>query len=454
MPVLPKNLLKLLFESGDLITETTLDDLINATYNPTLIAGAGIFLSEVSTPAGTDITTSVTGASAGTVTSVSATNSAFINTTVINPTTTPSLQSVLSATGTPSASTFLRGDNTWATAGSGSVTSVGLSMPTAFTITNSPVTSAGTLTVTGAGTTLEYIDGTGALQTFPAIGGTYTNSALTLVDFPSSANPNIPAGSNFTAQTFTEMMNKMLYPTLNPTISQPSNSFNLTQSGFQEIGLITALNFTQTFNRGTINPVYFGGPSNTSGTSSVYNYTGTGVNNQPSTTSPNTQTVASYTVLSGTQTWTGSVTYLAGQMPLDSNGDDFNPPGALPAGTTSPAKTVSINGVYPVFATSSNPATVTKQSLQTMTSTIVIDFTASTATDPNILEIPAVWSTLTQVQVFNTTFNTWNNYGPGMANFLPYTPFNQMIQGVSVPYLRYTNSTGSSIPPQKCSASG
>ncbi|MGY8805827.1 MAG: hypothetical protein ACKVK6_16530, partial [bacterium] len=163
MPVLPKNLLKLLFESGDLITETTLDDLINATYNPTLIAGAGIFLSEVSTPAGTDITISVTGASAGTVTSVSATNSAFINTTVINPTTTPSLQSVLSATGTPSASTFLRGDNTWATAGSGSVTSVGLSMPTAFTITNSPVTSTGTLTVTGAGTTLEYIDGTGAL---------------------------------------------------------------------------------------------------------------------------------------------------------------------------------------------------------------------------------------------------------------------------------------------------
>jgi len=73
----------------------------------------------------------------------------------------------LSATGTPSATTFLRGDNTWAEAGT--VTSVGLSMPGAFTVTNSPVTGSGTLTVTGSGTTSQYVDGTGALQTFPTI---------------------------------------------------------------------------------------------------------------------------------------------------------------------------------------------------------------------------------------------------------------------------------------------
>lgn len=71
----------------------------------------------------------------------------------------------LSATGTPSGTTFLRGDNTWSTA----VTSVGLSMPAAFTVTNSPVTGSGTLTVTGSGTTSQYVDGTGALQTFPTI---------------------------------------------------------------------------------------------------------------------------------------------------------------------------------------------------------------------------------------------------------------------------------------------
>jgi hypothetical protein len=47
------------------------------------------------------------------------------------------------------------------------VTSVGLSMPSAFTVTNSPVTSTGTLTVTGAGNSLQLINGLGALQTIP-----------------------------------------------------------------------------------------------------------------------------------------------------------------------------------------------------------------------------------------------------------------------------------------------
>ena len=49
------------------------------------------------------------------------------------------------------------------------VESVGLSMPAAFTVSNSPVTSTGTLTVVGAGAASQYIDGTGALQTFPTI---------------------------------------------------------------------------------------------------------------------------------------------------------------------------------------------------------------------------------------------------------------------------------------------
>lgn len=48
--------------------------------------------------------------------------------------------------------------------GSGTVTSVGLSMPAAFTVSNSPVTSAGTLTVVGAGTPDQYIAGDGSLQ--------------------------------------------------------------------------------------------------------------------------------------------------------------------------------------------------------------------------------------------------------------------------------------------------
>jgi hypothetical protein len=55
--------------------------------------------------------------------------------------------------------------------GTGSVTSVALTMPTAFSVANSPVTTAGTLAVTGAGTTAQYIRGDGSLATFPALTG-------------------------------------------------------------------------------------------------------------------------------------------------------------------------------------------------------------------------------------------------------------------------------------------
>lgn len=55
--------------------------------------------------------------------------------------------------------------------GTGTVTSVGLTMPSAFNVANSPVTTSGTLAVTGAGTTDQYIRGDGTLANFPATGG-------------------------------------------------------------------------------------------------------------------------------------------------------------------------------------------------------------------------------------------------------------------------------------------
>ena len=59
----------------------------------------------------------------------------------------------------------------------GGVSSVGLTAPSAFTVTGSPITNSGTLAITGAGTTLQYMDGTGALRTTPT--GTVTSVAAT-----------------------------------------------------------------------------------------------------------------------------------------------------------------------------------------------------------------------------------------------------------------------------------
>ena len=83
---------------------------------------------------------------------------------------------VVNALGT--SAQYIRGDGTLATfpTGSGSVTSVGLSMPAAFTVTNSPIISSGVLTVTAAGTASQYIRGDGTLATLPTGGGSGGNS--------------------------------------------------------------------------------------------------------------------------------------------------------------------------------------------------------------------------------------------------------------------------------------
>jgi len=57
------------------------------------------------------------------------------------------------------------------------LTSVGLSMPAAFTVSNSPLTSNGTIGVVANGTGAQYIKGDGTLATFP----TTINQALTLI---------------------------------------------------------------------------------------------------------------------------------------------------------------------------------------------------------------------------------------------------------------------------------
>ena len=93
----------------------------------------------------------------------------------------------------------------------GTVTSVGLSMPSAFTVTSSPVTSSGTLTVTGAGLASQYIRGDGQLATLPSspsgggasisyyLNGSVNDSVATYKQL--SKNPIIGPGTNFSTST-------------------------------------------------------------------------------------------------------------------------------------------------------------------------------------------------------------------------------------------------------------
>ena len=93
---------------------------------------------------------------------------------------------------------------------SGGVTSVGLTMPPAFTVTNSPITSSGDIAVTGAGLVSQYVRGDGTLANFPTStgGGSsvnyYLNGSVSQGTFGGttyyqmSKTPILGAGTNFT----------------------------------------------------------------------------------------------------------------------------------------------------------------------------------------------------------------------------------------------------------------
>ena len=129
--------------------------------------------------------------------------------------------------------------NTFNGKGVGSVTSVGLTMPTAFTVTNSPITSSGAIAVAGAGLSSQYIRGDGQLATFPTStgGGSsvsyYLNGSVNQGTFGGntyyqmSKTPIIGAGTDFSISA-DGFIARFITDANDPSqLSVPSGNWNL-----------------------------------------------------------------------------------------------------------------------------------------------------------------------------------------------------------------------------------
>lgn len=268
----------------------------------------------------------------------------------------------------------------------------------------------------------------------PPAGETYTGTSAVTVG-------GIASGTSFADANIQTMFQALLEPELFPTLTNPSSTFNFIQAGLQEIGLIIpTLNFSATFSRGVINPAY-GTSGFRSGLPNMYNYTGTGVSSNASTSLSDAETVSGYTVLTGGQNWTGSVSYDAGEQPKSSLGNNYSTP--LPAGTTS-AITRTITGVYPFFATTSSIITLTKQALSLMNSAYAqVAMIAESGSDKQKIEFPVAWSAITGVQFYNTVSSAWEWIGGSQAVSLTkftVTSTTETIQGNIVNYNLWTHN--------------
>jgi hypothetical protein len=244
----------------------------------------------------------------------------------------------------------------------------------------------------------------------------------------------IDAGSTFSATSFTDFVDLLMYPELFPSLVAPSSTFTISPVGLREIGeVITTISVSAAFNRGTISPAY-GTSGYRSGLPNTYVYTGTGLSNQASTALTDSRSVTTYTVLSGAQSWTGAVAYDAGEQPLSSKGNNYNAP--LSAGTTG-AITRTITGVYPYFATTVAIATMTQQVLAAHGSTAVTAMVLESGGDKQSVEFPTAWGTIGHLEQWNTLSGSYDVID--LATFT-LTSITKTVQGLTVNYNKFAHN--------------
>lgn len=195
----------------------------------------------------------------------------------------------------------------------------------------------------------------------------------------------IDIGYQLTGKTANEILENLLVPTLNPTLTNPSiTSFSQNLSTTQEVGVSVTPTFTTNFSRGSINPQYSSASPFRSGTPTKYEYSGNGNLRTvvSSSTSDSSAATGATTLVEGANTWGVYVKYDAGVQPKNSSGGNFSTP--LASGSTSVSNT-TITGRFLRFfgPTASNPtnsAQVRALPSSTLQTSNVMTFTLNTGT--------------------------------------------------------------------------
>ena len=172
-------------------------------------------------------------------------------------------------------------------------------------------------------------------------GGTFDTAGVTTYEVG-----GIPAGTNLEGKTWQQIFTMMLYGgTAVPVLTPPSLTIVL-DNQYAQIGENITVSGVATFNRGSISPAY-----GTSGFRSGLPNSYVVNNGEPfATTTLSYRFTAVMNIREGDNQVSITVSYDAGEQPMDGSGNNYDAP--FPAGSIT--ATATIVGAYPILVRSSD----------------------------------------------------------------------------------------------------
>jgi hypothetical protein len=287
-------------------------------------------------------------------------------------------------------------------------------------------------------------DSSGAGMTYQSTLDPSLSMVTAVGGYPSGTTVNSLLGDSFT-----EFVDTLLFPTVNPTYVLPTNVFSTNATTLQTVAASISITSTATFSKGSI-LIGSSFQNYRSGNPINYNYSdpsgNTLIQDVSSASLTNIQTINGYKVLVGYQTFSNNVQYAIGPQPLDNKGMPYGSP--LPAGTSSTINVI-LEGVYPLFATTVSIGTLTQQTLVSMCTANNTQFTMAAESGGNkqTFDIPDAWlgyptsRPLVGVGTYNTVSGTWDHQGGTQATSLTYwttSAVTHTISSILTNYTRYT----------------
>lgn len=228
--------------------------------------------------------------------------------------------------------------------------------------------------------------------------------------------------AQLTGQTISKVLDTLIFPTIQPTITAPSASLSLKSgvSNIKEVGDTgyTTKDFTSAFNQGAIKIGTSTQNPRAGAKSSDVIYAGSEANGIPNA------------VTAGTTNFYYKVQYAEGPVPLDSKGSPAASYTALPAGSVT-SSAVATYGVYPFYANIKNAAPSKLPLTKNLTFTATL---AAEGPNKHVFKLP---HTVTKIEMLNTLSNQYEVYA--LENFTTGTE-EISVQGTNVNYNTYTRN--------------